>query len=69
MSIPVHSESVGKGLCAALGLANVLSLDLRAAKGEPVTVTVKYYPSREAIDKLIEALKKYELVEKTGGGK
>ncbi len=51
----------------ALGLSNVkniVDIDLTIHCEDVITVTVKYYPENDELDKLIPILKKYELKEK-----
>ncbi len=53
---------IGKEICEALGLKNVIDLDISVHLNEIASVTVKYYPSEDDLKKVIPVLQKHYLV-------
>lgn len=58
------NDKLVKEILDALGLKNVVSLDLHFAVNEVVTAGVKYFPERGNLKTLPLLLKKFELIEK-----
>ena len=61
--MPVFTPDFVAGkICKALGLKNVVDLDIRMHMKEVVSITVKYYPDREYLEKIVPLLKEYTLI-------
>ena len=64
MSMLCSTELFAVELCAALGLKNCRSVELRVAKGEPVTVTTEGCLSAEQGEKILRLVRKFDMVER-----
>ncbi len=61
--MPLSSNDlVAVEIIKALGLKNVVDLDLRMHLNEIVEIAVRYFPDRENLEKVVPILKKYKLI-------
>lgn len=62
----VSSNTIGKAVIDALGLpvAGVTGITVSLQTNQPVEVLVRYLPSEQQVDDVIDILKRYELHEK-----
>jgi hypothetical protein len=56
-------STIGKEISGALGLKNVIDLDISLHLKEVASITVKYLPDKDDLSKLTPILKKYRLVD------
>ena len=55
------SDKLCKNICDALGLKNVVKLDISLEVGNLVRVTVEYFPDRNNVKELIPVLKRMKM--------
>lgn len=65
--MPVHSHDLGRKLCDLWGIdsSKVTNMVLQFEVGEPVVLTIEYYPSHEDMMLAIEELKHFVLTEQS----
>ena len=56
------NHAIGKEICDALGLKEVVDCDISLHLGDAAKVTVTYFPDREHIIDALAVVKKYKLV-------
>lgn len=61
MSI-ISGNSIGKEICDALGLENVIDCDISMHLDNAVSVTVTYFPDEEHVKAALSVVKKYRLI-------
>ena len=62
MGSPINSSKVGKEISDALGLKNVIDMDISLHLKEGAKVTVTYFPDAEDFKRVGKVLKKYKFV-------